>query len=173
MLQFNTIIEKFDKQGEKTGWTYIVIRQEQANVLNPGVRTTFRVKGMLDDFAISKTAILPMGDGSFIMPLNATVRRGIRKAKGATVSVSLALDAEPVQIDNDFMDCLQDEPQALLYFQSLTRGHRNYFSKWIESAKTETTKAKRIAMAVNALARGLGYPEMLRAQKAAKKDISL
>jgi uncharacterized protein YdeI (YjbR/CyaY-like superfamily) len=65
--------------------------------------------------------------------------------------------------------CLNDEPAAVQYFNSLSGSHRNYFSKWISDAKTESTKTKRIAMAVSALARGLGFPEMLREQKA-KKD---
>ena len=34
-------------------------------------------------------------------------------------------------------------------------------SKWIASAKTEETKAKRIVMSVNALSKQMGYPEMI------------
>jgi uncharacterized protein YdeI (YjbR/CyaY-like superfamily) len=65
----------------------------------------------------------------------------------------------------EFVECLNDEPRALDFFKTLPRGHQNYFSKWIESAKTENTKAKRIAQAVNALAKKQGYGEMLRALK--------
>jgi hypothetical protein len=166
MLQFTTTIKKFDKQGEKTGWTYIELSEEQAALINPGVRTSYRVKGKLDDYVIEKSAILPMGNGGFIMPLNAAIRKALRKGKGCELKVHLQLDSEPVKQDSDFLECLQDEPVALQAFESLTRGHQNYFSKWIESAKTSPTKAKRIAMAVNALAKGLGFPEMLRAQKA-------
>ena len=35
------------------------------------------------------------------------------------------------------------------------------------------TKAKRIAMAVNALAKGMGFPEMLRAHKKEKEQFGL
>ncbi|MBP6687980.1 MAG: YdeI/OmpD-associated family protein, partial [Lacibacter sp.] len=66
-------------------------------------------------------------------------------------------------------ECLNDEPTALQYFNSLAGGHQRYFSKWIDSAKTEPTKAKRIAMAVNALARKMGYTEMLREEIAKNK----
>ena len=173
MVQFTTTIKRFEKQGEKTGWTYIAVSAKQAGELNPGVKTSFRVKGKLDNFSIEKAAIMPMGDGSFIIPLNAAIRKGTGKSKGATVAVYLEVDNAPIIIDQDFMDCLHDEPSALQFFQGLTKGHQNYFSKWIESAKTEPTKAKRIAMAVTALAKGLGFPEMLRAQKAARKDLSL
>lgn len=171
MIRFTTVIKQFDKQGEKTGWTYIVVSEKAAGELNPGVKTSFRVKGRLDNFAIEKTALLPMGDGSFIMPLNAALRKGIKKQKGATVEAWLQADKEPIVINADFMDCLRDEPLALQTFEAFARGHRNYFSKWIESAKTDITKAKRIAMAVNALAKGWGYPEMIRAAKKEKDQL--
>lgn len=170
MIHFQTIIQKFDKQGEKTGWTFIPISAEQAESINPGVKTSYRVKGKLDAYCMDKTAILPMGDGSFILPLNATIRKRLGKAKGAEVSVQLQLDTASLEIDTDFMDCLRDEPAALQFFQSLAKGHRNYFSKWIQTAKTSPTKAKRIALAVNALARKMGFPEMLRAQKGEKQN---
>ena len=44
----------------------------------------------------------------------------------------------------DFMECLSDEPKALEKFNSLPKGHQRYFSKWIEDAKTDPTKTKRI-----------------------------
>lgn len=169
MVQFTTTIQKFDQQGEKTGWTYIQVPKEQASRINPGVKTSYRVKGSLDHYAIEKVALMPMGDGSFILPLNATIRKGIRKSKGDRLQVQLELDKEPLALDKDFLDCLHDEPEALCFFQGLAKGHQNYFSKWIQSAKTEPTKAKRIAQAVTALSKGFGFPEMLRAQKAEKQ----
>ncbi len=168
MLHFTTIIKQFEKQGEKTGWTYIDISAKQAAILKPGNKVSFRVKGRLDDYAIEKIALLPMGDGNFIMPLNARLRKGIKKQKGADLKVHLEVDAEPVKINADFIDCLNDEPQAVQVFQALAKGHQIYFSSWIEASKTEATKAKRIAMAVNALAKGWGYPEMIRANRKEK-----
>ena len=173
MVHFKTLIKKFDKQGEKTGWTYIEIMPKQAALINPDVKTSYRVKGKLDNYPIEKIAIMPMGNGSFIMPLNATIRKGIRKQKGAELNVQLELDERQIEIDEDFLACINDEPKALKAFEGLTKGHRNYFSKWIESAKTEQTKAKRIAMAVNALAKGWGYPEMIRANKKEKQQFGL
>ena len=171
MIRFRTVIQKFDKQGEKTGWTYILLSAKQAEMLNPGVKTSYRVKGKLDDYAIEKLAILPMGDGSFILPLNADIRKGIRKMKGAELEVELEYDKNAIEMDAEFMECLFDEPAALQFFQSLPMGHRNYFSKWIETAKTGATKAKRIALAVNALAKKMGYAEMIRADKADRQKL--
>jgi uncharacterized protein YdeI (YjbR/CyaY-like superfamily) len=57
---------------------------------------------------------------------------------------------------------LEDEPKALAFFQQLSRGHQNYFSKWIESAKTPQTKAARIVKTVRGLSMSLDYGEMIR-----------
>ncbi len=51
MLKFTTTIKKFDKQGEKTGWTYIEIPAAIAQQLNPENRKSFRVKGFSPVFA--------------------------------------------------------------------------------------------------------------------------
>ena len=165
MVQFTTTIKQFDKQGEKTGWTYIDIPSDIAEKLLPGNRKGFRVKGKLDSFYIKGIALLPMGGGNFILTLNADLRKGIRKKKGAMLNVKLQVDPEGYQLNDDLMACLNDEPAARTFFDTLSGSHRNYFSKWIDSAKTEPTKAKRIAMAVNALSKKWGYPEMIRNSK--------
>jgi hypothetical protein len=165
MVKFSAKLLKFDEQGEKTGWTYLSIPEDIAQQLKPGNKKPFRVKGRLDNFKINSIALMPMGDGSFIMPFNAVMRRGTGKRKGANVVVMLEEDDTPFKLNEDFMMCLNDEPAALKHFNSLAGSHRNYFGKWIDSAKTEATKTKRIAMAVSALARNMGYPEMLREQK--------
>lgn len=165
MVQFTATIKQFDKQGEKTGWTYIEIPSDIAQRLMPGNRKGFRVKGKLDTFSIKGIALLPMGGGNFILTLNADLRRGIRKKKGSMLSVKLQVDPEGYKLNEDFIACLKDDPAAKNFFDTLTGSHRNYFSKWIDSAKTEPTKIKRIAMAVNALSKKWGYPEMLRNSK--------
>jgi hypothetical protein len=170
MIKFKTVIQKFTKQGEKTGWTYFVITAAQAEKLNPGVKVGYRVKGRLDDVEIEQVALLPIGDGGFILALNADMRRRLKKEAGAELLVQLQLDSTPVAHDADFLECLRDDTEAERTFKSLTKGHQNYFSKWISSAKTDPTKAKRIAMAVNALSKGMGFPEMIRAEKAAKQQ---
>jgi hypothetical protein len=151
--------------GEKTGWTYIEVPAEYAEKLKPGNKKSFRVRGKLNDHAIKSVALMPMGEGNFIMPLNAEIRKGIGKRKGAKLSVKIEVDDSPIKLSDDLLDCLADEPKALEFFNTLSPGHRKYFSNWIESAKTEATKAKRIAMSVNALARGLHYGLMIREQK--------
>ena len=162
MVQFTTTIKQFGKQGEKTGWTYIDVTSDIAEKLMPGNRKGFYVKGKLDNFSMKPTALLPMGGGNFILTLNAEVRKKIGKRKGAMLNVKLQVSLEGYKLNEDFVACLDDAPEARKFFDTLTGSHRNYFSKWIDSAKTEPTKIKRIAMAVNALSKKWGFPEMLR-----------
>lgn len=162
MIRFTTILKKFGEKGEKTGWIYIEITPDLAEELNPGVRTSYRVKGRIDTLAIQQIALLPMGDGSFVLPTNADIRRAIRKREGASVQIEFEIDDSPLEISPDLLECLADAPEALEYFNSLPKGHQNYYSKWIESAKTTQTKVKRISQAVRGLAMGMGYGEMIR-----------
>ncbi|MBL7703297.1 MAG: DUF1905 domain-containing protein [Ferruginibacter sp.] len=165
MISFSTTILQFAQQGEKTGWTYIAVPAEIANKLNPGVKKSYRVKGKLDDFKVEKIALIPMGKGDFILTVNAAIRKGIGKRKGATVKVQFELDHSPILPPSELLECLQDEPEALKYFNSLPQGHRNYFTKWIENAKTEPTKTKRIALVIKTMIRKMDFGTMLREER--------
>lgn len=170
MTTYTTTIHQFEEQGEKTGWTYIEIPADIAQEIFPGNKKSFRVKGKLDNYAIKSVAVMPMGDGNFIMALNAAMRKGIGKRKGAMLKVALAKDDSPLEIAPELLECLADEPDALAYFQSLAPSHQRYFSNWVSEAKTETTKAKRLAICLSALARKMEYGPMIREQKGKKEE---
>lgn len=163
-IGFKTRILKYGKKGEKSGWTYIDIPTDIAEKLSPGTRKSFRVKGKLDDHSIAGIALIPVGEGNFILPLNVSLRKAIGKREGAMLSVLLRVDNKKPTLSKELLLCLGDEPEALRYFMSMSPSHRNYYSKWIEDAKTPITKASRIARTVNALLRKMNYGEMLRAK---------
>ncbi len=165
MIRFTATIEKFADQGEKTGWSYIRISAEQAGKLMPGTRKSFRVKGKVDDHPFSMLSLTPMGDGNYIMAINGSMRKAIRKQKGATIKVVLELDKQEMKPPAALMECFEDEPEALARYRSLTKGHQNYFTLWINSAKTEPTKAKRIAATINAMVKGFDFGQMMRSIK--------
>ena len=96
------------------------------------------------------------------MAINGTMRKGTGKKQGAMLKVELEEDKKPYQLNKEFMECLADEPQAIANFKAMSKSFQNYYSKWIESAKTDPTKTKRIAAAVSSLSQGMNFPEMLR-----------
>ncbi len=162
MVTFDTQIKKFGDNGDKTGWTYITVPQDIAEQLKPGNKKGFKVKGKLDNFPITMVSLIPMGDGSFIIPLNAAFRKGIAKRVGAMLRVQVREDKAVYQLNRFLMDCLEDAPEALTFFNTLTSSHKNYFSKWIDSAKTDITRDKRIAQAIYGLERKMDYGATIR-----------
>ena len=164
-IAFKAVLKKFDQQGEKTGWTYFEIPAKIAGKIKAGVKVSFRVKGTIDEYAIKQVSILPMGAGNFIMPFNAAMRKATRKKTGDTIQLELEEDKTELQLSADFLACLSDDPEAIRYFNTLPKSHQQYYSKWIESAKTDPTKTKRIAIVVSGLSRHMDYGAMLREQR--------
>jgi hypothetical protein len=165
VVRFSCRILKYGKKGEKTGWTFIEVPDDVSERLFPGNRRSFRVKGKLDDYEINGVALLPMSGGGFIMPFNATMRKGTGKRDGAMLNVMLQMALKEIVLNRELMKCLADEPDALSFFKQLPKSHQNYFSKWIDTAKTPETKAKRIARTLNALSQKMHYGQMLQAGK--------
>lgn len=163
MVEFTTIILQFASQGEKTGWTYIELSADLAGQLKPGNKKSFRVKGMLDGYPIRGIALLPMGEGNFIMALNADMRKAIKKKKGALLNVRLEEDKDfTVEPPAELLECLDDDPVGMEFFSGLPKSHRDYFVRWIDRAKTFETRSKRIAQTTIAMGRGWNYPTMIR-----------
>ena len=162
MITYQTILQKFGEKGEKTGWTYVEIPADIAQEIKSNTKLGFRVKGLIDSFPVKLLALLPMGEGDFVIPINAMMRKGIRKEEGAMVTLNLEEDTDELPQSEELMICLEDEPKALEAFLKMPKGHQNYYAKWIESAKSIETKTKRITMTVNGLAMGMDYGEMMR-----------
>ena len=171
MISFTCTIRKFGSMGEKTGWTYIDIPKEVAEQMVPNNKKAFRVKGFFDEHSFEGISLVPMGGGDFILALNATIRKIIRKGEGAMLHVKIEKDEKQTIICAELLECLADEPAAQKYFLKLPKSHQNYYSRWIESAKSEQTKAKRIAQAVTACARQQHYGEMIRSLKEENKKL--
>ena len=166
MINLNAEIEKFEINGEKTGWSYIFIPHEIAEQIRPGERRSIRVKGKIDDVAISGIGLMPMGHGDFIMALNKDLRKRLRKEAGANVELNLLFDADfKIEMPDDLEICLADEQVLLEQFLSMPKSHQNYFINWLNSAKTEPTRTKRLVMIVNAMTDKLDFGAMIRAKR--------
>ena len=171
MVQFKALLEKFDDQGEKTGWMYLKVPASIASLLQPGVKKAFRVKGLLDEYPIQKVSLVPMGGGDFIIAFNAAMRKGTGKRPGAQITLSLQLDEQELPVPPDLQECLEDDPEAGSAFQKRSRAERHYFIRWIDSAKGVETRSRRIAQTLDALVKGIGFGPMLRQMKEERKEL--
>ena len=147
LITFKATIQKYGDQGEKTGWTFVEIPEKLAQELFPGNKKSFRVKGKLDALPIAAQALIPVGGGVFILPLKTELRKQLGKRKGGEIVLQITRDnnPDPVPMPEDFAACLEDEPMADENFNKLPKSHQHYYIKWINSAKTENTRVRRMS----------------------------
>lgn len=134
------LLEKFPGKG---GWTYAALPEVLQDKHTPFGWVI--VKGSIDGFEIKKYHLMPFGNGELFLPVKAEIRKKIKKQAGDYVHVILYPDNEPLEVPDELLLCLQDEPEALQFFQSLGESEQHNYIKWIYSAKTDQTKVDRIA----------------------------
>ncbi len=170
LTKFSAEILKYGKKGEKTGWTYISLSKELANQIKSNNKKSFRVKGKLDAVPVKGLAVLPIGSGEFIISLNEIIRIKLRKKVGDIIACQLEGDVDyKVDIPADLHVLLREEQLMIDNFMKLLPSHRTYFINWINAAKTEITRTKRLSMTANAMYHGLTYPEMIKLEREEKR----
>lgn len=162
MHTFKSIILKFANKGEKTGWTYVDIPPDIIPKLKLKTRKEFRIKGLMDDVKFERLATYPIGDGNFIIAINAELRKKLGKKEGAMISVKFELDKSGALQSHELMDCLNEDPEALQQFNSFTPSHKNYFHNYVLTAKGMDTRAGRIVNIMNAMYKKQDFGEMIR-----------
>jgi len=159
-------IERFAEMGEKTGWSYVFIPHTVAQEIKADCKKSFRVRGRVDQLEIRGVATVPMGGGDFIIALKGSVRKALRKEKGAIVQLELEEDKDfKIEIPEDLELCLSDEQHLIDGFMKLPMSHRNWYINWLNSAKTDATRTKRLVKIVSAMDRGMTFSEMMREDK--------
>jgi hypothetical protein len=142
-------LQKFPGKG---GWTYAAIPEI------PQDRKVYfgwvKVRGTIDGFEIRKYHLMPMGNGQLFLPVKADIRKKIGKQAGDSVHIILYPDNEPLDIPEEFLSCLQDEPAAHKYYNTLSDSVQLQYIKWIYSAKTDDLKVARLVEAINELQKG-------------------
>ncbi|MBB5637550.1 hypothetical protein HDF26_000404 [Pedobacter cryoconitis] len=166
MITLKAEIERFAEMGEKTGWSYVAIPMEIASQLKPGWRRSFRVQGLIDALPVAGLSLIPMGEGTFILALNANLRKQLKKEEGATLHLQLEEDKTfKIEMPGDLELCLQEEKHYLENFLKLPKSHQNYYINWLNGAKTEPTRVKRLTQIVIAMDKNQTFSEMMRSNK--------
>lgn len=166
MIYLKAEIERFETNGEKTGWSYVFIPQEIADEIKPSCRIGFRVRGLIDGVMVNGMSVMPVKDSGFILPLNKPLRKSLRKEAGAVIELRLEFDADfKIEMPEDLEVCLAQEDDLLAYFLSMPKSHQNYFITWLNTAKTEPTRTKRLIMIVDAMAKKQDFGLMIRSNR--------
>jgi len=166
MIVFEAELERFEKKGEKTGWTYVFVPAATAHLIKADCKKSFRVKGLVDAVEVAGIALTPMGEGNFIIPLKASLRKELHKQEGDKVRLSLEEHKDfSIEMPADLELCLHEEKHLIGNFLSMPKGHQNYYLNWLNTAKTEVTRTKRITEIVVAMDKKQSFAEMIRSNK--------
>jgi hypothetical protein len=143
---------KLEKWPGKGGWTFARVPEVIQDKHAPF--GWVKVKGSIDGYEIKKSRLMPMGNGNLFLPIKAEIRKKIKKQQGDMVHVILYPDNEPLEIPDEMLLCLKDEPSALKFFKSLSESEQKFYIDWIYSARKEETKINRLAKCINRLQKG-------------------
>ncbi|MCL4221260.1 MAG: YdeI/OmpD-associated family protein [Phycisphaerales bacterium] len=96
-----------------------------------------------------------MGADCHMLIILKSIREKIGKRPGDRVKVTMALDGTPriITPPKDFSAEMKAVPEAAAFWKALAYTHKREYVKWIEEARREETRQRRIAKAVAMLAR--------------------
>ena len=91
--------------------------------------------------------------GQFMIPLSAEHRTAVGLAAGDDVEVDVELDTAPREVDvpADLAAALDGEPEARRRFDAMSYSHQLQHVLAVTGAKTEETRARRVAAVVTAV----------------------
>jgi hypothetical protein len=140
---------KMQKYPGNGGWIYVVIKEIPVD--RRAKRGWVQVSGTIDGFELTRYKLMPMKNGCMFLPIRAEIRKAIVKREGDTIQVILFADNSAIEIPEELLVCLQDEPAAKKFFYTLTESEQQFYIKWIYEAKQEATKIKRLAASIEKL----------------------
>jgi antitoxin component of MazEF toxin-antitoxin module len=144
-----------DATGRNT--TGIRVPDEVLDALDAGRRP--KVVATLGDGYTLRTTV-GSHSGSPYLSVSAAVRKEAGLAAGDEVTVVLALDDAPreVEVPDDLAAALAEQSAARQFFEGLTDSQRKTFVLSVTSAKKPETRERRVAGAVTALVEGRKRP---------------
>ncbi len=146
-MRFRTTI----LQGDKTA-TGIRVPDDVVEALGKGKRPPVRVT--LKGYTYRSTVAVM--DGTYMVGVSADVRAAAGVAGGEELDVDIELDTEKreVSLPPDLAAALDADPDARRTFDGLSYSNKSWHVLQTDGAKTDETRARRIAKSVEALSAG-------------------
>ena len=131
----------------------VVLDDEQVAVVGEGAKR-FPVVATVNGYTWRTTITRTRGE--FLLGLNREVRAGARVSAGDSVEVEIGLDTAPREVDvpEALAGALDGDAVAGAAFKALAYTHRKEYARWIEDAKREETRQRRVEQAVEMLRAG-------------------
>lgn len=131
----------------------IVLDDDQVAAVGEGAKR-FPVAATVNGYRW-QTSVMRMG-GEFLVGLNRAVREAAGVEEGDRVDVVLELDAAPreVEVPDALARALADDADARAAYERLAYTHRKEYARWIEEAKRDDTRERRVTQTLELLRQG-------------------
>ncbi len=151
--EFEAVIEK----PPKTPGAYIVIPFDVREVY--GTEGRVQVKAAFNGYAY-RASLAPMGGGRHVLGVRKDIQQAIGKTHGDRVKVVIERDTEPrvVIVPKDLQKLLDANPKGKAFFEKLSFTNRKEYVNWIESAKKEETRQRRLKRSLEMLVENVKHP---------------
>ncbi len=105
---------------------------------------------------IYRGLLVRMGSPDHILLMRKDIREKIGKTAGDIVNVEVEEDTKPrvVIIPKDLQELLDLNPNLKVFFQTLSYTHQKEYVQWIEDAKRETTRIRRLNKTIELMKEG-------------------
>jgi len=131
----------------------VVLDGEQVAVVGEGAKR-FPVVATVNGYTWRTTVTRMRGE--FLLGLSRAVRQEAGVEAGDTVDVNVALDTAPreVEVPAALAKALSEDSEARATFDQLAYTHRKEYARWIDEAKRDETRQRRLAKALEMLRQG-------------------
>ncbi len=130
-----------------------VLSDEQVAAVGEGAKR-FPVRATVNGHTWRTTVTRMRGE--YLVGLSRAVREAAGVEAGDVAELRLELDVDPreVEVPAALAQALSQNPDARATFDGLAFTHRKEFARWIEEAKRDDTRARRIVQTLEMLRQG-------------------
>jgi Bacteriocin-protection, YdeI or OmpD-Associated/Domain of unknown function (DUF1905) len=131
----------------------VVLDDDQVAAVGEGAKR-FPVQATVNGYSWP-TSVMRM-HGEFLLGMSRAVRQAAGVEAGDTVDVVLELDTAPreVEVPPALASALAEDSAARTAFDALSFTHRKEYARWIDEAKRDETRLRRVTQALEMLRRG-------------------
>jgi hypothetical protein len=150
MSEIHTFMAIIEDAGD--GGAYVTIPFDIEKVYG---KKRVKIRAMIDGEPYRGT-LIRMGTPNHILLILKEIRQKIGKSIGDEVKIDLQEDLEPriIELPADLQDALSYAPQARENFNRLSYTHQKEYVHWINEAKRDETRLKRVQQTIAMLTQG-------------------
>lgn len=131
----------------------VLLHDDQVAAVGEGAKR-FPVAATINGYTWRSTVVRMRGE--FLLGLSKEVRAQAQVEAGDQVQVELELDLaeRAVEVPPGLAEALARDSEASVAYGRLAYTHRKEFARWIEEAKREETRARRVTQALDMIRTG-------------------